>query len=215
MATGSLRVLVGCEFSGRVREAFRRRGHNAWSCDVLDAEDGSPFHFQTDVRNVLADGWTWDLAILHPPCTYLANSGVRWLYGGRGNVPDADRWARMEDAAAFFRACLDANVPHVAVENPVMHGHAGIRKPDQTVQPWMFGHPESKATCLWLRGLPPLVPTHDVRDEMAALTTAQRNRVHYASPGPDRWRERSRTYTGLAEAMAEQWTAAIEAEGAR
>lgn len=198
-----MRVLVACEYSGRVRDAFIARGHDALSCDLLPTEVAGP-HYQGDVRDVLARE-SFDLVIAHPPCTYLANSGVRWLYGGRGTRVDPDRWARMEDAAAFFRVLLDADAPMVAVENPIQHRHAGLPAPTQTVQPWMFGHPETKATSLWLRGLPPLVPTNDVRAEMAQLTVAERSRVHYASPGPDRWKERSRTYTGIAEAMASQW----------
>jgi hypothetical protein len=194
------RVLVACEFSGTVRDAFIRAGHDAVSVDLLPSESAYGPHWQGDVLEVLEHGigrWTdWDLVIAHPPCTYLANSGVRWLYGGKGTTPDPERWARMEEAADFFRAFLDA-APRVAVENPVIHRHAGIRKPDQTIQPWQFGHGETKATCLWLKGLPLLVPT-DIVD-------GREQRVHLMPPGPDRWRERSRTFPGIAQAMADQW----------
>ena len=193
-----MRWLVGCEFTGSVRSALRARGVDAWSCDLLPAADGSPHHIQGDVLSVLGDGW--DGAILHPPCTYLANSGVRWLYGGKGDKRDDARWRAMEDGARFFRACLDAPIRHVAVENPIQHRHCREiigRGPDQTIQPWQYGHGETKATCLWLRGLPPLVPTK--------IVDGRTPRVHFASPGPDRWKERSKTMPGIASAMAEQW----------
>jgi hypothetical protein len=204
-------VLIGCEFSGVVRRAFRSRGHDAWSCDILPAEDESRFHIQDDVLRHLDDGW--DLAIFHPPCTYLANSGVRWLYGGKGTTPDPQRWEAMRDGAWFFGAMLSAPAVRIAVENPIMHHHARdlIREnaphPDliQTVQPWWFGHGEVKATQLWLRNLPPLVPTDVVEGREA--------RVHRMGPSPDRGKERARTLPGIADAMATQWTAAIAAEG--
>lgn len=193
-----MRVLVACEFSGVVREAFRKRGHDAFSCDILPAADGSLYHYETNVCNVLGLGW--DLMIAHPPCTYLCNSGVRWLYGGKGKVRDPERWAQMQHGAEFFKTLLTHRIPRIAVENPVMHGHAKAivgRGPDQIVQPWQFGHGETKATGLWLKNLPPLVPT-DIVD-------GRKPRVHFASPGPDRWKERSITYTGIANAMADQW----------
>jgi hypothetical protein len=196
-----MRVLVACEFSGIVRDAFIERGHDAMSCDLLPSERPGP-HIIGDVRNVLE--WhrgEFDLLIAHPPCTYLANSGVRWLYGGKGSVRDEDRWAKMEDGARFFRDLLDAPIPRVAVENPIMHRYGREiigRGPDQIVQPWQFGHPEVKATGFWLRGLPLLVPTNIVDGRVP--------RVHFASPSPSRWKERSRTLTGLAAAMADQWT---------
>lgn len=200
-----MNVLIACEFSGVVREAFRKRGHNAYSCDLLPAEDGSAFHYECDVHDVLgnkAKHPKWDLLIAHPPCTYLCNSGVRWLYGGKGKVKDAARWAEMEKAAHFFADLLRGHkIPRVAVENPVMHGHAreliDLGPADQIVQPWQFGHGEIKATCLWLRNLPLLVPTD--------IVEGRKGRVHFESPGPDRWKRRSITYTGIAEAMAEQW----------
>lgn len=192
-------VLVACEFSGRVREAFRARGHAAVSVDLLPSELPGP-HIVGDALAAIRE-LRPRLVIAHPPCTYLTNAGVRWLYGGKGTTPDPVRWAAMIDAAAFFRALLDSPAPMVAVENPIMHRHAGIRPADQYVQPWQFGTPETKATGLWLRGLPKLTPT----DVVAGRTP----RVHFASPGPDRWKERSRTDPGIAAAMADQWGALL------
>jgi len=188
------RVLVGCEFSGIVREAFRRRGHDAWSCDLLAAEDGSPHHLQCDVRDVIDGGW--DLAIFHPPCTHLAVSGARYF---------ADKIAdgRQRRALDFVCALLDAPVPRIALENPVSIISSRIRPPDQVIQPWMFGHDASKATCLWLKKLPPLKPTRIIRkDRYANQTASGQNRL---GPSPDRWKLRSRFYEGVAEAMADQW----------
>jgi hypothetical protein len=194
-----MKVLVACEFSGLVRDAFIERGHDAVSCDLLPSETPGP-HIQGDALELLGEGW--DLLISHPPCTYLANSGVRWLYGGKGSTPDPVRWRQMEEAARFFRAFLDAPVPRIAVENPIIHGHArsiiGPHHAIQTIQPWQFGHGETKATQLWLKGLPPLVPTK--------VVVGRAGVVHRMGPSPDRWRERSRTYPGIAAAMAEQWS---------
>jgi len=193
-----MRWLIGCEFTGSVRRAFRALGHDAWSCDLLPAADGSPYHIQGDVRDHLRDGW--DAAIFHPPCTYLANSGVRWLYGGKGTVRDNRRWDLMTFGALFFKDCLNAKIPLVACENPIMHKYAVEiigRGPDQIIQPWQFGHGETKATCLWLRGLPKLAPTQ--------IVNGRKPRVHFASPGPDRWKERSITLPGIAAAWAQQW----------
>lgn len=204
-----MRILIGCEFSGVVRDAFIRAGHDAWSCDLLPTEAPGPHH-QGDIREVLDAGW--DLGIFHPPCTYLANSANGSLYKTESKTPGVlvgpARWAALIDSAVFFRSLLDAPIPRIAVENPIMNGHA--RKiigtgPTQTVQPWMFGHTEIKATGLWLRGLPPLVITEDVRAATMALPYAERGRVHHASPGPDRWKVRSVTYAGIAQAMADQW----------
>lgn len=194
-----MRVLVGCEYSGTVRDAFLAAGHDAMSCDLLPTDAPGPHH-QGDVRDVLDAGW--DLAVFHPSCTYLCNSGVRWL------TTEPDRWKLMVDAAVFFRELLDAPIPRVAVENPVMHHYAATivgRRQTQIVQPWMFGHPERKATGLWLRNLPPLVISDDVRPEMATMPKRLTDRIHYAAPGPDRWKLRSTTYTGIAAAMAQQW----------
>jgi len=190
----NLKVLVACEFSGIVRRAFRRLGFNAWSCDILPAEDGSPYHFQCDVRNVLKHHH-WDLLIAHPPCTYLCNSGVRWLH------ERPERWVLMHRAIDFFLELLHADVPHIAIENPVMHGYAQrlIRKPTQYIQPFQFGHPVSKKTGLWLKNLPKLKPTKIVPKEQV------RQDILLEPPSPDRWKKRSRTFSGIAKAMAEQW----------
>jgi site-specific DNA-cytosine methylase len=181
----ALRVLVACEYSGRVRDAFIALGHDAMSCDLLPTEQPGP-HYQGDIRDILGDGW--DIMIAHPPCTHLAVSGARWFAG---------KQAEQAEALAFVRMLLDAPIPRIALENPVSVISSRIRKPDQIIQPWQFGHGETKATCLWLKGLPPLRPTNIVDGRDA--------RVHRMSPGPDRWKERSRTYTGVAAAMAEQW----------
>ena len=195
-------ILVDCEFSGTVREAFRAKGHNAVSCDLLDSDDDSPYHYKGDVRDVLYDT-SWDMVIAHPPCTYLTNAGVSWLH------KDPSRWDRLREGAEFFSLFLDLEVPKICVENPIMHKYAkeliGFRHQSQTVQPWMFGHKEQKATCLWLRGLPLLQETDNVKEDMLKLTKAERNRIHYLSPSKDRWKKRSMTYQGIADAMAEQW----------
>lgn len=195
-----MRVLVACEFSGAVRDAFLAAGHDAMSCDLLPTEKPGPHH-QGDVRDILGGGW--DMLIAHPPCTYLANSGVRWL--GRDNT----RWAKLEAGAAFFRLFLESPIPLVAIENPIMHKYAreliGGARPTQVVQPWMFGHTECKATCLWLKGLPALQPTNDVRQQMAGLPNKQRQRIFHLPPSATRATERSRTFSGIAAAMANQW----------
>lgn len=180
-----MRVLVACEFSGVVRDAFAARGHDAWSCDLLPTERPGR-HIQGDVLGVLDDGW--DLMVAHPPCTHLAVSGARWF---------KDKRNEQAEALEFVRALLDAPIPRIALENPVSIISSRIRKPDQIVQPWMFGHPETKATCLWLNGLPRLTPTNVVEGRHA--------RVHREPPSPERWKNRSRTCQGLADAMAEQW----------
>jgi hypothetical protein len=195
-----MRVLVACEYSGTVRDAFTRLGHSAMSCDILPT-DVAGKHYQGNVLDVLDDGW--DLMIAHPPCTYLTNAGVTWLHR------DPARWALLDEGAAFFKVLLNANIPRIAVENPIMHKYArerigGIQQ-SQVVQPWMFGHMEQKATCLWLKGLPLLEPTNNVKDEMMKLPKNQRERLHYLPPSPTRWKERSKTFDGVAEAMARQW----------
>lgn len=182
-----VRVLVACEFSGIVRDAFARRGHDAWSCDLLPSEAPGQ-HYERDVRDVLASFYQWDLLIAHPPCTYLAVSGARWWKGRE--------WAQCQ-ALAFVRSLHDAPVLRIALENPIGKISTAIRKPDQIIQPWQFGHGEVKATCLWLKNLPKLTPTNIVEGRHA--------RVHREPPGADRWKNRSRTLTGIAEAMAEQW----------
>jgi hypothetical protein len=197
-----VKVLVACEYSATVRDAFRARGHDAWSCDLLPTDGDPQWHIQGDAL-VLAHGHDWDLMIAHPPCTYLTNSGVAWLH------KDPSRWEKLDEAAGFFRKLLDAPVPRIAVKNPIMHKYAKERiggvKQTQLVQPWMFGHMEQKATCLWLKGLPPLVPTDNVKAAMDALPDNQRQRLHYLPPSADRWKLRSTTFKGIAEAMAEQW----------
>lgn len=196
-----MRVLIACEFSGVVRRAFRALGHDAWSCDLLPSEDESEFHLQDDVREVLCLGW--DMLIAHPPCTFLCNSGVRWLSDGK--TLNAERHLEMQKACDFFALLYNAPVERVAVENPVMHKYArdyllsAWRVPalSQSIQPWEHGHGEVKRTCLWTRGLPALKPSRIVSGRTA--------RVHRASPGPNRWKERSRTLSGIATAMASQW----------
>ncbi|MBI5940100.1 MAG: hypothetical protein HY859_06710 [Caulobacterales bacterium] len=196
-----MRVLVACEFSGTVRNAFAARGHDAWSCDLLPSEDGSNRHIVGDARAVLGDGWDL-LMVAHPPCTRLCNSGVRWL-----KVPPPGRTlesmqAELEEGAALFSDFWNAPIERIAVENPVMHGHAkalirNFAEPAQSVQPWQFGHGETKRTCLWLKNLPPLVPTD--------IVEGREQRVHLLPPGPTRWKERSRFFAGIAAAMADQW----------
>jgi hypothetical protein len=170
------------------------------SCDLLPSETEGP-HYQGDVRDVLQDGW--DLMIAHPPCTYLTNSGVTWLHR------DPTRWQKLDDAAEFFKMLLDAPIPRIAIENLIMHKYAKERiggvKQSQVIQPWMFGHPESKATCLWLKNLPTLRETKNVKEEMLKLPDSERQRLHWLPPSADRWKLRSTTYSGIAEAMAEQW----------
>jgi hypothetical protein len=196
-----MRVLVACEYSGTVRDAFRAKGHDAWSCDIIPTDADPRWHIQGDALSLLGDGW--DLLIAHPPCTYMTNSGVCWLH------KDPTRWAKLDEAAAFFRAFWDAPIPRVAIENPVMHKYAkerigGLRQA-QTIQPYQFGHMEQKATCLWLRGLPKLKPTSDLKAETKALPDNERQRLHYLPPSADRWKIRSTTFQGIADAMADQW----------
>lgn len=224
----ALRVLIGCECSGIVRRAFAARGHDAWSCDLKPAEDGSNRHMICDVREALGLGW--DLLVLcHPPCTRLANSGVRWLHKAPTNPPDevtpaertawremsgAERlaimWRLLDEGAALFSDCWNAPIERVACENPVMHKHGKVRirnfePPKQSVQPWQFGTdpdgPDNvkKRTCLWLRGLPKLTVTGTLDGSTA------RDEIHRAAPGPERKAFRSRFFPGLADAMAEQW----------
>jgi len=192
-----MRVLVACEYSGTVRDAFIRAGHYAASCDLLPSESLLGDHFTGDVLDVLGDGW--DLMIAHPPCTHLAVSGAAWFAKKRES-------GVQQEALAFVQALMDAPIPRICVENPVSIISSHIRKPDQTVQPWMFGHMEQKATCLWLKNLPLLAPTHNVREQMMQLPKNQRERLHYLPPSKDRWKIRSKTYQGIADAMAQQWS---------
>lgn len=182
-----MKVLVACEFSGIVREAFRKRGHDAYSCDLLPCELGPLHHYEHPVQAIIRNH-RWDMMIAHPPCTYLAVSGARWWKG---------REQEQIDALDFVLELMNCHIPKVALENPIGRISSAFRKPDQIIQPWQFGHGETKATCLWLKNLPKLAPTNVVSGREA--------RVHKEPPGPNRWKNRSRTYQGIADAMAEQW----------
>jgi site-specific DNA-cytosine methylase len=188
-------ILVACEYSGRVREAFRANGHFAVSCDLLPSEDNSPWHYQCDVLDLI-ENWQgrglgdFDMMIAHPPCTHLAVSGARHFAAKQES-------GVQEEALEFVRKLMNAPIPRICIENPISIISSRIRKPDQIIQPWQFGHGEVKATCLWLKNLPLLVPT-DIVD-------GREPKVHRMPPGPNRWKERSRTYQGIANAMADQW----------
>ena len=190
-----MKVLIACEYSGRVRDAFIRGGHDAMSCDLLGTDTPGP-HYQGDVRDVL--DYPWDLMIAHPPCTNLSVSGAAWFAKKR-------LLGAQQASASFFMMLAKADIPRIAIENPVCVMSSLWRKPDQVIQPWMFGHAEQKATCLWLKGLPKLTPTNNVKDEMMTLPRNQRERLHFLPPSEDRWKLRSETYQGIANAMAEQW----------
>ena len=213
-----MRILVGCETSGVVRRAMAARGHDVWSCDLLPAEDRSNRHIIGDVRDLLDDGWDM-LAVMHPPCTRLCNSGVRWLHTPPPGRTREEMWQELADGAALFAACWSAPIPRVAVENPIMHRHAKALMPadlarPQIVQPWWFGEQAFKATGLYLRGLPPLTPTNRLTPPKRSDEPARHaawSAIHRASPGPDRWKIRSRTFAGIAEAMADQWCGHVEA----
>lgn len=187
-----MRILVACEFSGVVRDEFLKRGHDAMSCDLLPSEskltgNDPQYHYQGDIRDILDDGWA-ELMIAHPPCTHLAVSGARWFKG---------KQKEQKEALEFVKTLMDAPIDKICIENPISIISSKIRRPDQIIQPWMFGHGETKATCLWLKNLPKLEPTN--------IVDGRENKVHKMPPSPDRWKERSRTYTGIAEAMAKQW----------
>lgn len=207
-----VKVLIACEFSATVRDAFRARGYDAWSCDLLPTEGDPLWHIQGDAITVTYTGCKsrqhqgfdpWDLLIAHPECTYLANSGAKHLYAGMKaeNGPNPDRWAKMGHAAAFFMTLWNAPVRHIAIENPIMLGHPrrlfGLPSPTQIIQPWQFGHGETKATGLYLKNLPPLVPT--------SIVEGREQRVFRMPPSADRWKERSRTFQGVAAALADQY----------
>lgn len=222
-----MRVLITHERSGKVREAFRALGHDAWSCDTAPAEDDSYFHIQGDAIEALGagcptDGKRWDFSGSHPTCTFLANSGVRWLYERGTRNPVESRWRGLRSAAIHFHGIMAASshIPRGYIENPIMHGHAkalifgisvggrdtyGFDPAPQIIQPWMFSHMETKATCLWTKNLPALVETINVREAMNRLPKSQTHKVHRQPPGPERWMVRSRTLDGIAAAMAEQW----------
>ncbi len=219
----SLRVLIACEYSGTVRREFAALGHDAWSCDLLPAEDRHNKHLVGDVRNYLAgiDGQPWDLLMVaHPPCTRLCNSGVRWLSVPPPGKTLEQMQAELVEGAALFSACLNAPIERICVENPVMHRHAkalitNYVEPAQSVQPWQYGHYETKRTCFWLKGLPALIPTYERQEDCRralglASDAAVEHRVHMASPGKDRWKERSKFFSGIAKAMALQWGGNIE-----
>jgi len=194
-----VKILIACEYSGVVRDQFIRKGHQAVSCDINPTHSLGP-HIRDDVRAVLNDGW--DMMIAHPPCTYLANSGNKHLY------IEPDREKKAQEAAQFFRELLNAPIPRICIENPVMRRaveRVGC-KHDQLIQPYQFGHMETKATCLWLKNLPPLRPLCDLKEVTYALPANERQRIFYMSRGKNRGKERSRTYHGIAWAMAEQWS---------
>lgn len=187
----NIKVLIACEFSGIVREEFEKLGHDAWSCDLLPTDIPGQ-HYQCDVFEIINKGW--DLMIAHPPCTYLCNSGVVWLHR------DKSRWDKMREGAEFFKKLLECPIPRIAIENPIMHKYAVEiigRRQDQLIQPWQFGHGETKATCFWLKNLPKLMPTN--------IVEGREQRLHKLPPSNDRWKLRSTTYTGIAEAIAKQW----------
>ena len=203
-----MRILIGCERSGVIRREFRQRGHDAWSCDLAPADDNDLHHLQCDVLTILDDGW--DLAVFHPDCTYLTNSGVCWLVKPPKNPKPGvlygpERWKALDEACQFFNRLLQAPIPQIVVENPIPHRYAVERLDrnyDQLIQPYQFGHAERKATCLWLKGLPRLKPTEVVR---LPDKKSEAQRLHYLSPSSDRARLRSISYQGIGAAMADQW----------
>ena len=192
-----MRVLVACEESQAVCKAFRAKGHEAYSCDLIPCSGGHPeWHIQVDALELLK--MRWDLIIAHPPCTDLAVSGARWF-------PEKIADGRQQASIDFFMAFVNADCPRIAIENPIGIMSTKYRKPDQIIHPWWFGHLEEKSTCLWLKGLPKLIPTNNVKEKMLKLPKKQRERLHYLPPSPDRAKIRSKTFPGIAEAMAEQW----------
>ena len=197
-----MRVIVGCEFSGVVRRAFAALGHDAWSCDLLPSTDDSAWHFQMDVFDAIELGGPWDLGIFHPPCTYLCSSGMHWTTRGLRDPK------LTEDAVDFVRRLLDAPIEKIALENPIGCISTRIRKPDQIIQPWQFGHPESKATCLWLKNLKKLIPTNVLeKPESGRWKNQTPSGQNKLGPSENRWAERSVTYEGIAKAMSLQWGA--------
>ncbi len=198
-----MRVLVACESSGTVRNAFRALGHDAWSCDILPSDDGSEYHIQANARSVL-DNYDWGLLIAHPPCTYLSVSGMHWTTRGLRDPK------LTEDALDFVKVFMEANVDKICIENPVSIISSRIRRPDQIIQPWQFGHDASKKTCLWLKNLPKLQPTKLIEPRMVDGKARWSNQTDSGQnklpPSADRWKIRSKTYEGIALAMAEQWS---------
>lgn len=206
-----MKVLIAAEFSGVVRDEFIKKGHDAISCDLLPTDRPGP-HYQGDVLDIINNDF--DLMIAHPPCTFITNAGVRHLKedvssknGVKAKVYGKARWDEMLKACEFFNKLQNANIPKICIENPIPHKYARdiIGKYTQIIQPWMFGHPETKATCLWLKNLPPLVETNNVKTYMLTLPKKERNRIHYMPPSKDRWKLRSQTYQGIAECMAATW----------
>lgn len=200
-----MKILIACEYSGTVRDAFNELGHNATSCDLLNT-DKPGSHYKGDVKDILYN--EWDLIIAHPPCTYITNSGVCHLYNKDGSK-NIERWEKLKEATEFFKLFVNHPCRKICIENPIPHGHALKqigKKYSQIVQPYQFGHAEQKATCLWLKGLPILKHTKNVYSEMMELPIKERQRLHYLPPSPDRWKIRSQTFQGIADAMAEQFT---------
>jgi hypothetical protein len=196
-----MKILIACEYSGKVREAFRAKGHDAISCDLIASDDNSPHHIIGDVRDVI-ESQEFDLMIAHPPCTYLCNSGVSWL------SKDESRCAKLDEGAEFFSYLLNCNIPKIAIENPIPHKYAVQRigrKYDQIIQPFQFGHAERKATCFWLKSLPKLQPTSNLKAEMESRPKSLAQRLHHLPPSKDRWKLRSETFQGIANAIADQW----------
>lgn len=210
-----MKILIACECSGTVRDAFLANGHDAYSCDLKPDVNMSNRHIRDDVRDVLKME-KWDLLMVaHPPCTRLCNSGVRWLSSPPPNRTKEEMWAELDEGAQLFSDMLNADVPRIAVENPVMHKHAkkrikGYFEFSQSIQPWQYGHTETKRTCLWLKNLPDLQETNNVYDEMMLLPKKERNRIHSMGPSADRGAARSIFYTGIAKAMADQWGSVAE-----
>jgi hypothetical protein len=207
-----MNILVACEFSGAVRDAFRALGHSAWSCDLLPCDSRATFHIRGDALEAIArgrptDGKPWDVLIAFPPCTYLCSSGMHWTTRGKRDPK------LTEDALQFVAALLNSKIPHVALENPVGAISTRIRKPDQIIHPYKFGHPESKTTCLWLKNLPLLRPTNVLvkNGPWANQTPSGQNKL---GPSATRWKERSKTYQGIAQAMASQWSAFLSSSPA-
>lgn len=201
-----VRVLVACEESQATTIELRKLGFDAWSCDLQDCNGGHPeWHIKGDVLNVLND--KWDMMIAHPTCTYLTNSGVCWLWNKDGSRNE-ERWQKLKEGAEFFKALLDSPIPLIAIENPIPHKYAVEligRKYDQCIQPYQFGHTESKATCFWLKGLPKLKATNDVKEQWKKLPKNEAQRLHYLPPGPERAKLRSKTFLGVAQALAFQY----------
>ncbi len=196
-----MKILIACEESGTVREAFAKLGHDTWSCDLQESSQPGK-HIVGDVLPLLKE--KWDLVIAHPPCTFITNTGVSWLTGKKAKT---GRWGELSVACLFFNACKSANADKVCVENPIPHKYATLQigQYSQLIQPYMFGHLERKATCLWLKGLPLLVETNNVKSEMIKLPKNQQQRLHYLPPSPERAKLRSKTFQGIADAMADQW----------